>query len=108
MGVAALSAPRRAGGFEALPVSIGNPHRVIFGEPHLAALHGEALCAAENANIEFVARLGPQQYDVGVYERGAGLTQACGTGACAVAAAAVARGEAARGAPIWCGCRGAS
>jgi diaminopimelate epimerase len=37
---------------------------------------------------------------VAVYERGAGLTQACGTGACAVAAAAVARGEASRNEPI--------
>jgi diaminopimelate epimerase len=32
-----------------------------------------------------------------VFERGAGLTQACGTGACAVAAAAIARGEARAG-----------
>jgi diaminopimelate epimerase len=72
---------------------MGNPHRVIFAEPRLAASEGPALCAAENANIEFAARVGPSRYDVGVYERGAGLTQACGTGACAVAATAVARGE---------------
>ncbi|MGZ6142509.1 MAG: diaminopimelate epimerase [Myxococcales bacterium] len=100
MGVAELSAPRRVGAFEALPVSMGNPHRVIYGDPSLAAREGPALCRDENANIEFVSRLGPSQYEVGVYERGAGLTQACGTGACAVAAAAVARGEATRDSPI--------
>src|SRR5438270_1195828 len=100
MGVAELSAPRRVGAFEALPVSMGNPHRVIFAEPRLAADIGPALCRDENANIEFAARVGPQRYEVGVFERGAGLTQACGTGACAVAAAAVARGEVQRGSPI--------
>ena len=94
MGVAELGAPRKLGELEALPVSMGNPHRVIFGDPALAASRGPALCAAENANIEFAARVGPSRYDVGVFERGAGLTQACGTGACAVAAAAIARGDA--------------
>src|SRR6202022_4417207 len=55
----------------------------------LAATAGRALCEAENANVEFVARLSSQRYAVAVWERGAGLTQACGTGACAVAAAAL-------------------
>ena len=100
MGVAALSSPRSVGQFDGLPVSMGNPHRVIFDSPSLAASAGPALCASENANIEFAARIGPALYEVGVYERGAGLTQACGTGACAVAAAVVSRGEVPRGAPI--------
>jgi diaminopimelate epimerase len=107
MGTAQLSAPlglplrnRRA---EAWPVSMGNPHRVLFedGDPlRLAQEYGPVLSRAENANIEFAVRRGPQRYEVAVYERGAGLTQACGTGACAVAAAAVARGEASRDEPI--------
>lgn len=107
MGLARLDAPRalplpnrRA---DAWSVSMGNPHRVLFeeGDPlALAREFGPVLCRAENANIEFARKLGPQRYQVSVYERGAGLTQACGTGACAVAAAAVARGEASRGAPI--------
>jgi diaminopimelate epimerase len=90
----------------AWPVSMGNPHRVLFFEApraelqRLAETEGPRLCAAENANIEFVSRVGPQKYDCVVYERGAGLTQACGTGACAVAAAAVSRGEARAGEPI--------
>ena len=107
MGIARLEAPRglplpnrRA---DAWPVSMGNPHRVLFeeGDPlALAREFGPVLCRAENANIEFARKLSPQRYQVSVYERGAGLTQACGTGACAVAAAAVARGEARRGEPI--------
>jgi diaminopimelate epimerase len=97
MGVAQLSPARALGSWEAVPVSMGNPHRVMFvgGEaPRLAAESGPRLSLAENANIEFVERRGPQRFAASVWERGAGLTQACGTGACAVAAAAVARGEA--------------
>src|SRR3954468_613557 len=103
MGAAQLSPSRALGSWEAVPVSMGNPHRTIFvgGEaPRLAAQSGPGLSVAENANIEFVERRGPQRYGVSVWERGAGLTQACGTGACAVAVAAVARGEARRGEDI--------
>ncbi len=99
MGVAELDRQRPLRSWEATPVSMGNPHRVIFvgsEARRLAAESGQALSLQENANIEFVERRGPQRYHVGVWERGAGLTQACGTGACAVAAAAVARGEARR------------
>jgi len=83
---------------QAIAVSMGNPHRVIFvqGEPveELARALGPVLCRAENANIEFVSRSGPRHFRAAVWERGAGFTQACGTGACAVAAAAIARGDA--------------
>ena len=97
MGVAKVDPPRALSRWEAVPVSTGNPHRVIFVGGETGALTagvGQELCKAENANIEFAQRTGPQRYAVAVWERGAGLTQACGTGACAVAAAAVARGEA--------------
>src|SRR5207302_8941705 len=97
MGLAEVGAPRElAGGFTAVPVSTGNPHRVIFTDGELrvlAARHGPPLCRAEDANIEFVSRVGPARYSAVVWERGAGMTQACGTGACAVAAAAIARGD---------------
>ncbi|HZX93350.1 MAG TPA: diaminopimelate epimerase [Myxococcales bacterium] len=99
MGVAQLSPARAIGAWEGVPVSMGNPHRVIFvgSEARRLALEsGEALSVKENANIEFVERRGPNRYAATVWERGAGLTQACGTGACAVAAAAVERGEAKR------------
>jgi diaminopimelate epimerase len=97
MGIAAVEPARPLSRWEAVPVSMGNPHRVIFVESGAAALAREAgpgLCRAEGANIEFVERAGPGRYTASVFERGAGLTQACGTGACAVAAAAIARGEA--------------
>jgi diaminopimelate epimerase len=103
MGTARIEPARRLSRWEALPVSMGNPHRVIFvegGASRLAAEAGPDLCRMENANIEFVERSGPQRYAAHVWERGAGLTQACGTGACAVAAAAVSRGEAPRDAEI--------
>lgn len=107
MGTAVLEQPRAlplgSRRVDAWPVSMGNPHRVIFaaGEPlSLAREFGPVLCRAEDANIEFVTRLGSQAWRVAVWERGAGLTQACGTGACAVAAAAVARGESSRDAEI--------
>ena len=99
MGTARFEPARRISRWDAVPVSMGNPHRVIFVESGAAALakeSGPALCQAENANIEFVERAAPGRYRVHVWERGAGLTQACGTGACAVAAAAVVRGDASR------------
>jgi diaminopimelate epimerase len=97
MGTAAVEEARRLSRWEAIPVSMGNPHRVIFvqqGASALARDAGPELCRTENANIEFVERAGTGGYAAFVFERGAGLTQACGTGACAVAAAAIARGDA--------------
>ena len=43
-------------------------------------------------NAEFVQALSPARLRMRVFERGSGITLACGTGACASAAAAVARG----------------
>jgi diaminopimelate epimerase len=97
MGVAEVGGEKRIGDeLLAVPVSVGNPHRVVFGDGDLrvlAARHGPALSRAEDANIEFVSRTGPTRYAAVVWERGSGMTQACGTGACAVAAAAIARGD---------------
>jgi diaminopimelate epimerase len=100
MGVPQVAPPRDlSGGHRAVPVSMGNPHRVIFTDSprerlrELAAGDGSRLSVEEGANVEFVARLGAGRYAAAVWERGAGLTQACGTGACAVAAAAIVRGE---------------
>ena len=111
MGQPRVEAPRLlpllGAHFETIPVSMGNPHLVFFlGEKPPRALsdlalgEGPALCRQEDANIELVQSLGPQRFAAAVWERGAGLTQACGTGACAVAAAAIARGEARGDLPI--------
>jgi diaminopimelate epimerase len=74
-------------------VSMGNPHLVLFGyAPALAGTLGPRLelhpSFPEKTNVEFCAPA-PGGYEVAVWERGVGLTQACGTGACAVIAAAV-------------------
>ena len=78
-------------------VDVGNPHLVRFvsdaeGAP-LSTL-GPALCASVpgGSNVEFVQVLGPDRLRMRVWERGSGITLACGTGACASAAAAVRRG----------------
>ncbi len=87
----------------ALRVSLGNPHAVFFGDASVerAAAVGPAIEAAvpSGVNAGFAA-LRSGGIDLVVWERGAGLTQACGTGACAAAAAAVSSGRLPAGAPI--------
>jgi diaminopimelate epimerase len=78
-------------------VSMGNPHAVIFvddaGEDlrALAEKYGPALEIAptfpRRTNVEF-ARVRGRQIDLVVWERGCGITLACGTGACATVVAA--------------------
>lgn len=87
-------------------VSMGNPHFVIFEgvEPEEAGRLGAMLSTSPmfpmQANIEFAEPAGRQHFRVVVYERGCGLTQACGTGAGATAVAAVLTGRAVAGEPI--------
>lgn len=78
------------------PVSVGNPHAVIFVDDIEAAPlttlgpkleHHEAF--PDGVNVEFVCVLGENELRMRVWERGSGVTMACGTGACASAAAAV-------------------
>ncbi len=86
-------------------VDMGNPHLVCFvsdaEEVPLPEL-GPALCGsgAGGINVEFVQVLGPESLRMRVWERGSGVTLACGTGACAAAAAAVSRGFCGAGKPI--------
>ncbi len=81
--------------FEITPLSMGNPHGVIFVED----LHnfnvfeiGNRLSHhpqfPERANIEFVTICSRQHIQIRIFERGAGETQACGSGACAAMVAA--------------------
>ncbi|MGB1117312.1 MAG: diaminopimelate epimerase [Parvibaculales bacterium] len=79
----------------AFMVNVGNPHAVIFvdgGTGGLAAQYGFELeknrLLPEGANINFAACKGDNIIELDTWERGAGLTQACGTGACATAVAA--------------------
>jgi diaminopimelate epimerase len=84
-------------------VSMGNPHAVLFGAatPERAAALGPSIERAVpgGVNVGFAA---PREggLDLVVWERGAGLTDACGTGACAAAVAAVKTGRAPAGSPL--------
>ncbi|RKG97247.1 diaminopimelate epimerase [Corallococcus carmarthensis] len=74
-------------------VNMGNPHLVLLDQPLEAAERlGPGLehhpAFPDRTNVEFV-RVDEDGLTVVVWERGCGLTQACGTGACASAVAAV-------------------
>ncbi len=83
--------------YEARAVRVGNPNVVVFVDDP-ATVDLEALAAASTAlagpaNVAAVRRRGSGEINVRVHERGAGETQACGTGSCAAVAAAKARGD---------------
>ncbi len=100
--------------FDGRGVNTGNPHFVVFGDAAIATATewGPLLevhpAFPEKANIEFVEHVGPNHLRATVWERGCGLTFACGTGATAAAAAAVEAGMVAAGAPIRVDLRGGS
>ena len=77
--------------------SMGNPHATFFvADAGIAARDGPALetdpIFAERANIGFARILDPARMRLSVWERGAGLTLACGSGACAAVVNAHRRG----------------
>lgn len=80
-------------------VNVGNPH-VIFFVDDLDAVDTARLgplietdpLFPQRVNVNFAQMAGDHQIRLVVWERGAGLTQACGTGACATAVAAIRRG----------------
>jgi diaminopimelate epimerase len=84
-------------GMRVTGVSMGNPHAVFFLDPaadlmELARTRGPALevhsMFPRRANIEFARMKSAKEIDLVVWERGCGITLACGTGACATAVAA--------------------
>jgi diaminopimelate epimerase len=82
-------------------VDMGNPHAVIFVD-RVEAFEVERFGRAiethprfpNRTNVEFIEVLSPHEIRVRVWERGAGITLACGTGACASAVASLATGRA--------------
>ena len=80
-------------------VSMGNPHAVFFvddiGESPLETL-GPVIEKdprfPEAVNVEFVEKVNATEINFRVWERGSGITQACGTGACAAVVASVLNG----------------
>jgi len=82
-------------------VSMGNPHYVIFSDNvdqvsetgHILECHP---AFPQRCNIEFARIEADGSIRTRVWERGSGITQACGTGACATAVAAALTGKAGR------------
>lgn len=99
-GRAALGLPRGAGrGVAAVPVSVGNPHAVLFGDAwddadveRLGPLVSAHAAFPEGANVQFAVVPGPGRTRIRIWERGVGRTASSGTSACAVVAAAVREG----------------
>ena len=81
------------------PVSVGNPHAVIFvpdAEKEAVGVLGPVIEKdsrfPDGVNVEFVEVKDKNTLRMRVWERGSGITMACGTGACASVAAAVKKG----------------
>ena len=90
-----------------IPVSVGNPHFVVFVPDAQTAplqtvgpLIEKHPSFPEGVNAEFVQTTGDNQLRMRVWERGSGVTMACGTGACAASAAAVHKGLCRHSVPI--------
>ncbi|CAN5700375.1 diaminopimelate epimerase [soil metagenome] len=90
-------------------VSMGNPHAITFvgsrDEAYqLATSVGPSVerhaYFPRRTNAEFAFVKSRQEIDLVVWERGAGLTLACGTGACATVVAAILTGRCDEGTPV--------
>ncbi|MCL2817093.1 MAG: diaminopimelate epimerase [Clostridiales bacterium] len=97
--------PLAAGGWEfrVTALSMGNPHCVVFVEDvesfpveEFGPLLERHEVFPARANVEFVQVCSPEKIKMRVWERGVGVTLACGTGACAAAAAAFLNGHTGR------------
>lgn len=82
--------------FHITPVSMGNPHCVIFTDEDtlcMAKTYGPDMEVhpffPEKTNTEFVKVISEKEIEMRVFERGCGITLACGTGACASVVAGV-------------------
>ena len=96
-----------AGAVTVWPVSVGNPHAVLFVEDvqqapvrELGPLLERHPAFPGRINVEFVEPVEPGRLRMRVWERGSGETQACGTGACASLVAAALAGRAGRRAVV--------
>jgi diaminopimelate epimerase len=86
--------------FTMTAVSMGNPHAILFVDQ----VRDEEVAAfgpkierhewfPERTNVEFIQVLNREEILFRVWERGSGVTLACGTGACAAAVAAILSGK---------------
>lgn len=84
-------------------VSMGNPHAVFFSDnvesidlQTLGPTIENDVVFPKRINVHFARIDGPNELTMRTWERGSGITMACGTGACATAVAAVLTGRAER------------
>lgn len=82
--------------FKINPISMGNPHCIIFTTEDtlkMAKKYGPDIevypSFPQKTNVEFVKIISKNEIEVGVFERGCGITLACGTGACASTVACI-------------------
>ena len=87
--------------FEGNAISMGNPHFVIFIKDdedllNLAKIYGTEIENSaefpEKTNVEFIKIKSYKKIELCVWERGCGITLACGTGACASVVAGILNG----------------
>jgi diaminopimelate epimerase len=88
----------RIAGLNVIPVSVGNPHAVVVGDPDDLPLIGPLLEThprfPKRTNVQVVRVEQPGRVTARVWERGVGETASSGTSAVAVAAATHGEGEA--------------
>lgn len=85
--------------FKMTAVSMGNPHVIFYVDnvnqapvTTLGPIIEKNPIFPEGVNVEFVEVVSPNEIHFRVWERGSGVTQACGTGACAAVVASVLNG----------------
>lgn len=94
--------------FYGTTISMGNPHLVIFTDdlqqidlPTVGPILEHHPWFPDRTNVEFAQVQPDGSIRMRVWERGSGITQACGTGACATAVAACLTGRAKRQSDIY-------
>jgi diaminopimelate epimerase len=97
LGLVEVGRPEVVDGIELIPVTVGNPHAVVVGDPSLIGEIGPRLEGhprfPERTNVQVVRVDRAGEVTARVWERGVGETAASGTSAVAVAAATHGSGE---------------
>ena len=91
LGAFEVGEPELVDGVEIVPVSVGNPHAVVLGDPGEIGRIGPLLEThprfPDRTNVQVARVDGPGEVTARVWERGVGETASSGTSAVAVAAA---------------------
>jgi diaminopimelate epimerase len=97
LGEVTVGEREQVAGFELTPVSVGNPHAVLVGDPDAIGEIGPLLEThprfPQRTNVQVARVDGPGEVTARVWERGVGETSASGSSAVAVAAATHGAGE---------------